>query len=94
MQPISDPITKKFLRDHCNPVFGFPQLVRFSWSTATNILDQNAYHVEFEELDEKPDAASANTLKISSYFKSKGKNAEKQKHEFFRQRFLSICTEL
>ena len=29
-----DAITKKWLRDSFDPVFGFPSYVRFSWSTS------------------------------------------------------------
>lgn len=45
---ILDPVTKRFLIDHCDPVFGFPQLVRFSWSTASNALENTAYHIDWE----------------------------------------------
>lgn len=91
----SDPVTKQFLKDNCDPVFGFPNLVRFSWSTAAALLEQNAYHVEFEEVDEKTEAP-ANTVAITSFFKStkKGGKNDKIKHEFFRERYLDVCTHL
>jgi hypothetical protein len=38
----SDPKTKAWLRRHVDPVFGFPQFVRFSWSTAQAILEKEA----------------------------------------------------
>lgn len=91
----SDPVTKQFLRDNCNPVFGFPNLVRFSWSTASAVLEQNAYNVEFEETDEKSDVFPANSVSITSFFKSMKKDkTEKVKHEFFRERYLNVCNEL
>jgi len=37
----SDPVTKKFMASSCDRVFGFPQFVRFSWSTATKVMDKN-----------------------------------------------------
>lgn len=37
-----DPKTKAWLRRHVEPVFGFPQFVRFSWSTAQAILEKEA----------------------------------------------------
>lgn len=40
-----DPKTKAWLRKHVDPVFGFPQFVRFSWSTAQAILEKEAEHV-------------------------------------------------
>lgn len=44
---VSDPETIKFLKGNIDPVFGFPQLVRFSWSTAQKILDENAVLVDW-----------------------------------------------
>ncbi|KAL6091351.1 hypothetical protein STEG23_030272, partial [Scotinomys teguina] len=38
----NDPKTKAWLRKHVDPVFGFPQFVRFSWSTAQAILEKEA----------------------------------------------------
>lgn len=40
-----DPKTKAWLRRHVDPVFGFPQFVRFSWSTAQAILEKEAEDV-------------------------------------------------
>jgi ribonuclease H2 subunit A len=39
---LSDPATKKFLAENIDPVFGFPDFVRFSWSTAAQILEKEA----------------------------------------------------
>ena len=36
----SDPKTKTWLKEHTDPVFGFPTIVRFSWGTAKKILDE------------------------------------------------------
>lgn len=47
-----DPVTKQFLVNHCEPVFGYPQLVRFSWSTAETALERDAYHVKFDNPEE------------------------------------------
>jgi ribonuclease HII len=33
-----DPKTKQWLVDNRTPIFGYPNIVRFSWSTATNNL--------------------------------------------------------
>ncbi len=44
---ISDPTTKKFLSKNIDPIFGFPTLVRFSWSTAKNLLDENAIECQW-----------------------------------------------
>lgn len=89
-----DPVTKKFLVDHCDSVFGFPQLVRFSWSTSENALKETAYHVEWEEVEE-PKTPVKNTS-ITSFFKVAGKpkDAKRKRHEFFTQRCLAPLTEL
>lgn len=89
-----DPVTKSFLKNYMDPVFGFPHLVRFSWSTAENILEENAYHVEWESLEE-PNKATANNTKINSFFKAFKKDGEeeKPKHKFFEERFLKTVTE-
>lgn len=84
-----DPLTKKFLVDYCDPVFGYPQLVRFSWSTAQEALKE-AYHVELDDTDEKSELVAKNTS-ITSFFKVANKKGEavKSMHEFFTLRGLS-----
>ena len=42
---VPDPATKKFLAENIDPVFGFPDFVRFSWSTAAQILERQAAEV-------------------------------------------------
>ncbi|KAF4517243.1 hypothetical protein B566_EDAN011627 [Ephemera danica] len=42
----NDPLTKKFLSENLDSVFGFPQFVRFSWSTADKILKEKCAPVE------------------------------------------------
>nr|CAI5851566.1 unnamed protein product [Callosobruchus analis] len=88
----NDPVTKKFLADTCDPVFGYPQLVRFSWSTAENALKETAYHVEFEDIEkqDKKDAPPANNTSITSFFKMTSKpSIVKKEHAFFTQRYLT-----
>lgn len=36
-----DPKTKQWLERHCDPVFGYPSLIRFSWKTVDNALEAN-----------------------------------------------------
>ncbi|KAL1492255.1 hypothetical protein ABEB36_012732 [Hypothenemus hampei] len=86
-----DPVTKKFLTDHCDPVFGFPQLVRFSWSTASNALEGNAYHVEWEKVEDEK-SGSTQKIPITSFFDKINKTSlepEKKRHHFFTDRCLS-----
>ena len=45
-----DAVTKKFLQENLNDLFGFPSIVRFSWKTAENILEEKGIKVQFEEV--------------------------------------------
>ncbi|GJQ85106.1 hypothetical protein Trydic_g20238 [Trypoxylus dichotomus] len=82
-----DPVTKKFLTDYCDVVFGYPMLVRFSWQTAQTALETSAYHVEWEEEDQSPKTPPGNTA-ITSFFKTTSKSIVKPKHDFFIKRNL------
>lgn len=84
-----DPVTKKFLHDF-EPVFGFPRIVRFSWSTADNALAGKAFDMEFEEQDiENSDKPSYAGKKIGAFFKAEGPTVKKfKRHEFFIDRCL------
>lgn len=55
----ADPITKKFLVDSVDPVFGYPTLARFSWSTITKALETKACECDWNEpKDDGQDQAS------------------------------------
>ena len=43
----ADPKTKKWLMDNIDEVFGFPQFVRFSWSTAEKIIEKRSVPVSW-----------------------------------------------
>uniref|UniRef100_A0A182NTH4 Ribonuclease n=1 Tax=Anopheles dirus TaxID=7168 RepID=A0A182NTH4_9DIPT len=83
-----DPVTKKFLGE-VDLVFGFPRLVRFSWSTAGNALEKKAYDMEFEEEPDPKESqkASYGSEKLSKYF-SASKNENRKRNEYFRDRCL------
>lgn len=87
-----DPVTKQFLIKYCDPVFGYPQLVRFGWSTAINALKESAYYVEWEDSDEE---SPSNTTSIMEFFKATKKESRKgARHDFFKTRCLSTTTDL
>lgn len=84
----NDPETKKWLSENVDPVFGFPHIVRFSWSTAEKILESDALSVEWEEME---DVRNPGEQKISSFFaKSPDKSfkSQKKRHQFFTERCL------
>ncbi|KAL7742359.1 hypothetical protein ACLKA6_018995 [Drosophila palustris] len=92
-----DPVTKRFLSEHIDLVFGFPRLVRFSWSTAENALADKAYDMEFDEPDaDKPKfAGGAGGTKLTKFFKGQTKTGEVKREEcrFFKQCHLDNVTE-
>ncbi|VUZ97005.1 ribonuclease H2 subunit A, putative [Plasmodium vivax] len=51
-----DPITKNFLKNNFDTVFGFPSIVRFSWSTADNMLETMGEQIEWYDDIENNDS--------------------------------------
>ena len=84
-----DPKTKAFLEDNIDPVFGFPRLVRFSWSTASNMLEGKALDVEFDDEDDTAGIAFGKSS-IKSFFKA----GSYQRHEYFKERYLEHVDDL
>lgn len=86
-----DPTTKKFIREQVDRVFGYPLLVRFSWSTAELMLQEKAATCTFEDLeDENPKTKRpAGTKTISSFF-SPNKDDKRKRHKFFEERSLRV----
>lgn len=48
-----DPVTKQWLQDHYDEVFGFPTVVRFSWKTCKTILDDRKTSGNWHDPDPK-----------------------------------------
>ncbi|CAG9800825.1 unnamed protein product [Chironomus riparius] len=84
-----DPVTKRFLKNF-EPLFGYPRIVRFSWSTASNALDENrAYTVEFEEEEELNEKkVKLASKKMTSFFKTEVPVKKFKRHNFFKERCL------
>ncbi|XP_005092202.1 ribonuclease H2 subunit A isoform X2 [Aplysia californica] len=87
-----DPKTKKFLQDSFDKVFGFPTFVRFSWSTAGNIIEKDGVGVQWED-DEEEEGAKGTPV-LSHFFKKKDEKAELKRHRFFTHRHLKHVTAL
>ncbi|KAG5734678.1 hypothetical protein E4T56_gene18682 [Termitomyces sp. T112] len=45
----SDPKTQAWLKHSIEPTFGYPKLVRFSWTTVKLLLDKNAHPVKWTD---------------------------------------------
>ncbi|XP_041370470.1 ribonuclease H2 subunit A-like isoform X2 [Gigantopelta aegis] len=88
-----DPKTKAFLQTSMDKVFGFPQFVRFSWSTASVILEKEAMAVRWDD-DDEDDKDKTGSASISSFFSKKNDNPKLHKHRFFSERSLSQVTTL
>lgn len=63
-----DAVTKKFLRDNLDPVFGFPSIVRFSWKTAETLMVDKGVPVEFEEVEPEEDPTVTKNPSIKQFF--------------------------
>jgi ribonuclease H2 subunit A len=59
----ADPDTVKWLTDSMDPVFGYPNLVRFSWGTTKRLLEASAVGMEFEAPDDARQPTLQRTLK-------------------------------
>lgn len=46
---ILDPNTVKWLKRNMNKIFGFPEIVRFSWSSCSRILEESAVPVQWHD---------------------------------------------
>jgi ribonuclease H2 subunit A len=88
----SDPQTKDWLTRNLDPVFGFPAIVRFSWSTCAQLLEQSAVDCEWPDDDE--DKVSASCAKISQFFAPKTAEPPRKRHRYFEERGLQTFTGL
>lgn len=61
MFPRADPNTKAFLRSVFDPVFGFPDLVRFSWSTAYQVMLKDGVLVRWSDDEDENANGSGNS---------------------------------
>jgi ribonuclease H2 subunit A len=88
-----DPTTKRFLHS-CEPVFGYPRIVRFSWSTAVNALEGHAFAVEFEEDDEPgKEKVTLVSKKMTSFFKTEVPVKKFKRHQFWKDRCIEDVVE-
>lgn len=83
-----DPKTKRFLSDSMDKVFGFPQFVRFGWSTASVMLQKSAVDVQWDDDEEEEDK---DAVKLTSFFQKKGHDPMLDRHSYFKDRCLTSC---
>nr|XP_054509500.1 LOW QUALITY PROTEIN: ribonuclease H2 subunit A [Agelaius phoeniceus] len=86
----NDPKTKEWLRRNLEPVFGFPQLVRFSWGTAQALLQREGVPVLWADEDPPEDPGAPPS--VLSYFARSP--PRRPPHRFFQERSLRPLAEL
>ncbi|VDN99467.1 unnamed protein product, partial [Rodentolepis nana] len=89
-----DPATKQYIRMCMDPILGFPPLVRSSWATAQNLLEERGVKFVWEdEVDAEEGKnrsvkrTSEGSAKISGFFKS----VPRSDHHTKRQPFFVIA---
>lgn len=82
-----DPETKTWLEEHFNPVFGFPSLVRFSWSTCKPFLTKGGVDVYWEDADDEDDA---DRRQKPSHIEAE--SCAPGRHPYFKSRKLQLMT--
>ena len=89
-----DPLTKKFLNNF-DQVFGYPRLVRFSWQTASNALENKAYDIEFEEeeVEDKKKKTNYGNAKMTEFFQD-DLDEKRKRHQYFKERMLENEAEI
>ncbi|MCL4125564.1 UNVERIFIED_CONTAM: hypothetical protein GTU68_021526 [Idotea baltica] len=75
-----DSVTKNFLINSLDPVFGFPALVRFSWSTAEKIAEDKCVQVKWLHEEEEEEKAES-TPSILQFFAKKRKASDHEEEE-------------
>ncbi len=76
-----DPKTKQWLKNHSDPVFGFPTLIRFSWKTTTNALkDVGACAVYYGDEEDDQDMGPVFTYR------------QTKRARYFAEREISVAT--
>jgi len=90
-----DPQTKRFLHESIDEIFGFPKFVRFSWSTASTMIESKCIKVTWDDDEEENIStttkkrksevieSSNNTKTLLNYFgqKTSTKNLVEQRRQ-------------
>ncbi|CAL8466811.1 g6347 [Coccomyxa elongata] len=79
-----DPDTKLWLQQHLDPIFGFPSIVRFSWSTAATILETSAVPVQWECDEELGGSQGQQVLAFGNKPTRADTSSGVGRHAFFR----------
>ncbi|CAK4674237.1 unnamed protein product [Aphanomyces euteiches] len=83
----SDPKCKQWLADNIDPIFGYPNIVRFSWGTLESYKDRL---VPVEWVHDKEDGKPTGTQSILSFMTTK----KRKRSAYFTQNNLEVVSEL
>lgn len=98
-----DPVTTTWLKANLDKVFGYPDLVRFSWQTTSRLLHESACAVHWEHEAEDPGQSTLNFSQARSHPQGSSESTDhsnfahrlssgKNRHSYFRARKLQrIC---
>lgn len=78
-----DERTKRWLKAHTNPVFGFPSLVRFNWSTAQELIKTHSLAITWEDPTQEGQSS------IMSFMQTKN-SGKRKRGKFYRNRGLTV----
>ena len=99
----SDPKCKNWMdKNLMDPVFCFPDLVRFSWGPAKKAIEEGGVKFQWEADDEENDEGNDNQMSINSFMLVKSKSdrslkqpkRKKPRLEFFENMKMSAVTTL
>ncbi|KAF6254035.1 ribonuclease HII [Scenedesmus sp. NREL 46B-D3] len=89
----SDPVTQAWLAEHCDAVFGFPPLVRFSWETCSRILEERCVKVTWPTDSAGGASHAQQTLAcFRQPADNSGESSGMGRHPYFRLRRLQRVT--
>ncbi len=69
----ADPFTKQWLEGSLDKLFGYPTLIRFSWATTDNMLEDHDDHANVNK-------ALADMQQVAAYIEKKKEEAENIYH--------------
>ncbi|KAJ2745769.1 hypothetical protein GGI20_001886 [Coemansia sp. BCRC 34301] len=78
----SDPNTVRWLKQSVDHVFGFPSIIRFSWSTCVKLLDDSAAKIVWPDDED----ALTNAKLVSKFFGAAKQDSTRPRSKFFTRR--------
>jgi len=96
----SDPVCKKWMEDNQNcHIFGYGDVVRFSWGPAKKALEKSAAKVTFEADVEEEDAELVAGMKrqqeqMNAFLGKQEATRKRKRYPFFERKRLEVVSKL